>query len=130
MSIKKTSLLYGAVALLLGSYWVLAYMLEDISSPVYLMFSLRNFLSVLPLLSGMLLGLSMKVTTARGWAVLDGIVALLLLPAAFRFLTISLIGVGRWSWLALHTPGGVSGICALVCGLLLGHMVQVLRQAR
>ena len=126
----KTALAYAAVGLLLGIYWVLGYQLEDIFSSIYLNFSLRNAVPLLPLLAGVLLGLCMKAPASRGWAVFDGIAGLFLLPAAFRGLTFTLIGVGRWSWLPLHTPAELSGMCTLICGLLLGHMIQILRQPK
>lgn len=86
------------------------------------MLNVHRFFPLLPVLAGAVLGLGLCTRPVRPWAVVDGILFLLLLPSAFPALTISVSGVGGLGWLALNTPAPMSGICALLCDVFLGRI--------
>lgn len=127
MKAKRVWPVYLAVALLLAAFWVLSLWSQDYTHDLYFNPHLQSGLYLLPILAGLILGCCMKTPESRLWAVPDVLLALLMLPFLFPFYTVSLAGVGKLGQSALAFPLSMRGICAILCGVLLGQTVQLLR---
>ena len=118
----KFLLSYSSIAILLCFYYILTMDNGRLGVTLMPRMYLASFINLFPVMSGFILGRGLKRPCYGHWWIVDLILILLLLPAAFPGIIIILFGASNSNWLVTHGNYTTAAMIALISGILLGHL--------